>query len=92
MTTWVNAGAIDRLTGQRVKTKAELRRLLAGAPQNVMFDHTALGDDATFTGDQIAEIMRHADKKWSVCGPDPYVKRDWWATVELDRNGNLKVS
>jgi hypothetical protein len=94
MTTWINSGVIDKLTGQRVKTKAELRRLLAGAPQNVTFDHTALGDTARFNGSEVAEMLFQAKgtKAYTVVGPDPYTKRVWYATVTVNRLGNLKVT
>jgi hypothetical protein len=94
MTTWVNAGATDKLTGQRVNTKAELKRLLKGAPQNVVFDHTSLGDSARFNGSEVAEILHQAKgtKAYTVVGPDPYTKRVWYATVTVNNLGNLKVT
>lgn len=93
MSTWINSGVRDKLTGDRIKTKAELRRLLVGAPQNVTFDLTSMTEvGRDLTGTEVAEILTRQDVKYNVVGPDPYRARKWYATVELDRNGRLKVS
>lgn len=94
MTTHINAGAFDKVTGRRVKTKAELKRLLKGAPHLVTFDLTSITDaGAVFNGSEVAEILHQAKgtKAYSVVGPDPYRKRDWYATVTVNHLGNLVV-
>ena len=94
MTTYINAGAIDKMTRKRIKTKAALKRLLKVEPQNVIFDTTSEFPNAEY--EQVASDLgnrpHHADEAWSIVGPDPYSDRKWYATVRTNRLGNLVVS
>lgn len=89
--TWINAGA--SFDGRRVKTKAELKRLLKDQPQNVTFDTT--GNFPRREETVIASDLGnrpHADSEsWSIVGPDPYSDRRWYATVTVNRLKNLVV-
>lgn len=90
MTTWINTGAL--VSGQRPKTKAALRKALAETPELVTFDSTATqgaraGDLITATAGDIGE------SKLSVCGPDPYSNRKWYATVAIgQRTGRITLT
>lgn len=97
MTTYINVGA-KTPDGERIPSKAALKRLLVGGkvkgqpvepqPSEVLFDKTAaLGPgDEVYRGDALP-----ADATLQVCGPDPYEKRDWWASVKFV-NGKIVVS
>ncbi len=83
---YINVGAT--ISGQRPKSKKALREALRDAPGTVEFDGTSpLGPQ--FSGG-VADIPDGATL--SVCGPDPYRKRDWWANVSRTSGGRVKVS
>ena len=92
MTTYINAGA-KHTTGARVKTKAELKRTLKATPAAVVFDPT---DAFTTTSPVVASDLgwrpRIADEVWQIVGPDPYNDRKWYASVRVNRLGNLVVT
>jgi hypothetical protein len=75
---YVNVGV--SLGGTRIPTKADLRRAVTSDPADVSFDATSIvgGRDAKWSG-RATEIPE--DITLSVCGPDPYQNRQWWATV-----------
>ena len=81
---FINVGAY--VDGKRCKTKAALKRALKEAPETVRFDCTAaVGPDAGRS-----DIMGNnlpANDKLSVCGPDPYSDRKWYANVSVGKNG-----
>jgi hypothetical protein len=89
---WINAGA-KHSTGERVKTKAELKRVLKATPHAVTFDTTSNFPNAeeVVVASDLGNRPRHADEAWQICGPDPYSKRVWYATVTVNRLGNLVV-
>jgi hypothetical protein len=93
MTIWINAGAAHS-TGERIKTKAELKRVLKATPQAVTFDTTSNFPNAeeTVVASDLGNRPRAAEEAWQICGPDPYADRKWYATVRANRLGNLKVS
>lgn len=93
MTIWINAGATHS-TGQRVKSKAELKRTLKATPQAVTFDTTSnfpKAEERVLASD-LGNRPNKAIEAWQVCGPDPYNDRKWYATVTVNHLGNLKVS
>lgn len=84
--TYVNVGAYCH--GERVATKAALKRALANEPEAVSFDVTAAvgpraGDIILATPGDIG------DNKLSVTGPDPYTARNWYGTVTVGRNSRV---
>jgi hypothetical protein len=86
---YVNVGA--RVSGERPASKAALRRALTSNPGLVQFDTTSqLGTrPGSMAIDATTEDI--GTNKLSVCGPDPYTKRKWYATVEV-RNGKIQIS
>ncbi len=72
---------------ERIPTKKELRRLLAEEPEAVYFDGTSVHDKTDgYWGDQIPDGLTI-----TVCGPHPYAKRSWFASVK-NEDGKLTVS
>lgn len=89
--TYINAGASYQW--RRVKTKAELKRLLKAEPQNVTFDTTSLhAKPETVIASDLGNRPHGASESWSIVGPDPYSKRDWYATVKVNAKKNLVVT
>ena len=79
-----NCGA--SIDGQRVKSKKQLRELLAENPAKVWFDGTAMIKDVRgYSGDQIPEGIT-----LSVVLPDPYNDRRYYGNVE-NKAGKLVV-
>lgn len=97
MAQYVNVGAATP-DGTRIKTKAELKRLLLGGkvrsenvpatPSEVMFDSTAaMGPgERTYRGDDLP-----VEYTLQVVGPDPYTDRRWYASVSRDADGKITV-
>lgn len=89
--TYVNVGVWSTDTGDRIPTKKALKLALVEQPAAVVFDKTSMLDSSGLPekihGDSIPDGV-----KLSVCGPDPYTKRNWWATVEKKPDGSLKVA
>jgi hypothetical protein len=82
---YINVGALDA-NGMRFKTKKALKEACASAPESVGFDCTDfLGpyQGMTFTSDDPQPYK----VKLSVCGPDPYSERKWYATAEQTATG-----
>lgn len=92
---FINTGALDYNTGERIKTKAELKKYVQ-AKADVIFDQTAVVHSDILPGhidlrDLINLAERRTDWELSVVGPDPYRKRQWYATVYVNRNGDIAV-
>lgn len=89
--TYINVGAYvgETRPENRPKTKKALKEAIAAGTEIVRFDKTAIDFDG-------AGYLVTGDLTWgtklSVVGPDPYTKRDWYATVELLANGKVRVS
>lgn len=85
---YINVGAY--IDGKRPKSKTALKTALKDAPETVRFDCTAaVGPDAGRS-----DIMGNdlpAGDTLTVCGPDPYTKRSWYASVSLNSKGGIKV-
>lgn len=92
MTTWINAGA-KTTTGENFKTKTALKKALKEAPQAVVFNTTGNFPNAeeTVTASELDWRPRSKDEAWQVVGPDPFTDRKWYATVTVNRLGNLVV-
>jgi len=76
-----NVGAF--VAGRRPASKAALKAALKDAPGTVTFDSTsAFGGGQTYTPDTIP-----AGVTLSVCGPDPYRSRKFYASVAIGPKG-----
>jgi hypothetical protein len=70
------------VNNERPRTKKALREALAADPDSVRFDQTslvpggAINDGADIRGSELPVGPRFA-----VTGPDPYIRRRWYATV-----------
>lgn len=83
----VNCGAY--VNSKRPKSKKALKEAIKNDPHRVTFDPTSIFDAKTSTsyyGDAIPNGV-----SLSVCGPDSYTLRKWYATVTTV-NGNVKVT
>ena len=83
---FINVGAY--VGGQRPKSKKALREALAASPGTVFFDSTAAfgahaGEDLPAV--RLPEIL--GGDVLEVVGPDPYSKRNWYATVAVAGTG-----
>jgi hypothetical protein len=85
---YVNVGAY--VNNRRPASKKALREALRDAPATVKFDSTALMGPRS--GDTIkAEPADIGTYSLSVAGPDPYSRRDWYATVSV-KNGKISLA
>jgi hypothetical protein len=78
----LNVGAF--VNGERPQSKKALREALEADPYTVTFDPTSPFNDEYGTvvaGADLGYTLQ--SKKLAVVGPDPFVKRNWYATVEL---------
>lgn len=81
---YVTAGAQDR-EGNRFPSKKALKAALAASPSEVMFDVTDMFHPelpGLLCADSIPEGV-----KVQVAGPDPYTKRNWFASIVPAANG-----
>jgi hypothetical protein len=84
---YINCGALDAVTRERITRKKRLRELAASEPAQLLFDPTSIFDrQGAIRGDTVPP-----GGTLSVCGPDPYTNRRWWAQVTL-RDGKLRVT
>ena len=80
-TTYIQGGA--RYEG--VKTKTRLKELLKTDPSSVvLYATSSMGPQFSDTADKLPQ-----DVEFNVVGPDPYTKRDWYATVKYGTRGAL---
>jgi hypothetical protein len=77
---FINVGAY--VDGVRPKTKKALKEACANDPNRtrVVFDGTALNNEGH------RYTLDHPNDTLQVCGPDPYTKRNWYASV---KNGKV---
>lgn len=80
---YINVGARD-LDGNWIKTKKALKAALSQDPASVVF--TGTSPMSPFEGTAQVAILGTV---LSVCGPDPYARRNWYAKV---RNTNGKIT
>lgn len=87
---YVNVGAKYNETQTDIPTKAALKRAIKENPSNVyLYDTSAFSSVAGTTG--TVDILLKG-VKYSVCGPNPYTSRKWYATVEITESGIIRVS
>lgn len=86
MTQYVNVGC--SIQGTRIPTKKALRDALKATPADVAFDGTSfMGPQFSGRGTEIPEGFT-----LQVCGPDPYSKRSWYASVTRTAAGIIRVA
>jgi len=84
---YVNVGVRSGITD--IKTKKTLKELISENPSGVTFYETSIygtyhgGED--FNGEDLKDGINY-----SVCGPNPFTDRRWYATVKLEK-GKIKV-
>ena len=81
---YANAGVREPHNKSKKMLKAGLQH-----PENVVFYSTE-----GFSGVQVgkaSEMEPGADVSISVVGPNPYLKRDWYAQVTRDADGTFRV-
>lgn len=83
---YVNVGAKSKSDGSAFKTKKALKEAIAANPDDVVIYGTSGFSPFTGSADNLEEGV-----KYSVCGPNPYTDRKWYATVEKTPKG-IKVS
>lgn len=90
---YINVGANDG-GGKRFATKAALKRAVVAAQEQesddmVFFDQTAMIHSGQIPGTcALSDISEGVIL--SVCGPDPYESRKWYANVER-KSGKVTV-
>lgn len=84
---FVNVGALYNDTKTDIPTKAALKRAIQENPANVYLYPTS-----DFAGDPGTVDILEKGVKYSVTGPNPYISRKWYATVEITQSGQIKVS
>jgi hypothetical protein len=83
---YIDCGVFDAVTRKRI-TRKRLRELATSEPAQLLFDPTSIyHKQGAIRGDAIPP-----DVTLSVCGPDPYTNRRWWAQVTLV-DGKLRVT
>lgn len=92
MTKYINSGA-RWVTGVNIKSKAELKRELKAQPNRIKIYTTGEfpREDYEVTASDLGNIAK-PDEVWQICGPDPYRDRRWYASVKVNRLGNLVVT
>lgn len=86
---YLNAGARTG-AGQDFRTKKDLKAAITTNPTFVTIYVTdAFGPNA---GKSVIADNLEIGVKYSVTGPNPYTSRKWYATVEKQPNGTVKVS
>jgi hypothetical protein len=83
---YINCGALDAVTRERIPSKKRLKELAANEPAQLLFDPTSIYDRQGMMRGDTVPVGVHL----SVCGPDPYRARRWWVQVTL-KDGKLSV-
>lgn len=82
---YIEVAATFKADGKPVPTKKALRTALSQDLASVVFDSVG-GLNAPFSG-HVGNIADEATFL-TVCGPDPFRKRDWWANIKI-RDGKV---
>jgi hypothetical protein len=93
---YVNGG-VAAVTGSTnavgvIRTKKALKEAVKADPSEVVFYPTAaewFGEATRWEG-RVSEVPEGVSL--SVCGPDPYTSRRWYAQVSRSKDGKVKVS
>lgn len=84
--THVQGGADFTCLGK--KTKTALKKTIAENPHSVyLYATSSMGPQYSGPADMLPE-----DMEFLVVGPDPYNKRDWYASVKRGVRGKLTVT
>jgi len=83
---YIQGGADFNHVGK--KTKKELKRCVKEEPHNVLLYDTTAVMPSKFndTADKLPDNVT-----FNVVGPDPYTRRDWYASVLRNNRGQLVV-
>jgi hypothetical protein len=85
---YVQGGAEFPVEPGKKPTKAGLKKAVKEQPDRVMLYATSsMGPQFSDTADKLPE-----GTVFTVVGPDPYSKRDWYANVSVGRGGKLVVA
>lgn len=83
---YIQGGAEWRTNGGK-KTKTALRTAIKEDPSSVvLFATSQMGPQFNDSADKLPD-----DTVFNVVGPDPYTKRDWYASVQRNNRGSLTV-
>jgi hypothetical protein len=80
-------GGAESRGGSKFQTKKSLKELVQSEPTAVMLYSTGLGGPQ-FNGNA---TRLEAGQEFLVVGPDPYTKRNWYATIYRKKSGALAV-
>jgi hypothetical protein len=87
MTTHVQGGAIFASSNGK-RTKSQLKEAIKNDPAEVeLYSTSSMGPQFHNAADQLPE-----DTEFLVVGPDPYTKRDWYASIKRGIRGKLVVT
>jgi hypothetical protein len=78
--THIQGGARFECAGRRTKKALKETKV-------ELYATSSMGPQFSGTADQLPE-----DAEFNVVGPDPYTRRDWYATVKWGVRGTLTVS
>jgi hypothetical protein len=85
--TYVQGGADWDVKYPARKSKAELKKFIKADPSSVyLYATSSMGPQFSDTADKLPEGM-----VFNVVGPDPYTKRDWYASVFRNTRGGITV-
>lgn len=85
---YVNVHAMDNQDKSDFASKKALKDAIKTNPANVLFVGTSGFNGVTHGTLDILD----KGVKYSVCGPNPYKSRKWYATVEITHSGAIRVS
>ena len=77
------------VNGERPRFKKDLAAALTDAPETVTFQQTAPMSSTEYDG---VATDAPSGQDLFVCGPDVYVKRDWYATCRREPGGRWSVA
>lgn len=71
---------------RRPKSKAEVKRTIASAPEDVTIEGTSM-----YGSPYSGPVSTAPDGDYSCVGPDPYERRNFYLTIKK-HNGEIKVT
>lgn len=86
-TRWIEGDAKDEL-GNRFLTKAALKRAVAEDPTKVRLYSVEMF--TTIHPTPVSDV--DSSDAWTICGPNPYTTRKWYATIRQNAKGKVTVS
>ena len=85
---WIECQA-RQSNGRLFPTLASLKRALADDAAKVRIESVGNMHHAPFTGPANVLVNNYPEHKFQITGPDPYVKRSWYATLYVKRDGSI---